>query len=567
MKKQMENLVMKFALSNAVTFNGKAQMGTIIGKLLHEDPEIKNELVTVSKDIQKILQKVNKMPFEIQKKELLKVEPDYFKNKKELGLKRKEERKELPELKNAIFGKVKTRIPPEPSKYPHFGHALSFLINYIYALKYKGKCVLRFEDTNPEKGAQEYVDAVFSDVIDYLDIKPNQTIFVSDHVEKYYTFAEGLIDKGLAFTCSCKRPEISKNRRLMKECSCRNKSKTTIKKEWREMKSGSLKEGSLTLRLKVDMKHKNAVMRDPVIFRLSYTPHYRQGTKYKVWPMYDFENAIEEGLLEITHVLRSNEFETRIELQNYIRNLFDLPNPVTKQYARFNITGATTKGREIREKIESGDYLGWDDPRLVTLRALRRRGIVKETYYEMAKIVGMSKTTSNLDFSVIASINRKLLDKKAKRFFFIEKPVLIKIKNAPPREIELDLHPEIKEGGRKFNVDEEFYIEENDFKNIKPEEIIRLMDCLNFTKEKNFIFKSLKYDEFKGKGSLIVHWLPKLGNSNVQIRMPDNTLIKGIAENNIQKLNIGDIIQFERFGFCRLDDVKDGIYSFWFSHK
>ncbi len=563
MQDNNEKLIWRFALENAINFNGRAVPGAIIGKLLNAKPELKNDMASLTKTVKEILLKVNAMSLDEQRKKLLEIVPDYFEKQKELKIKRKEERKELPELKNAVMGKVVTRIPPEPSKYPHIGHALSFLINYLYALKYRGKCILRFEDTNPEKAAQEYVDAVFDDVIGYLGIKPDKVVYVSDHIEKYYKYAEELIDKGKAYTCTCSSKDISKQRRMMQECPCRKKAIKTVKKEWELMKKGSLKEGSMTLRLKIDMKHKNAVMRDPVIFRLSYKPHYRQGTKYKVWPMYDFENSIEEGLLGITHVLRSNEFETRIELQNYIRNLFNLPNPVIRQYARFNITGALTKGREIREKIESGEYIGWDDPRLVTLKALRRRGIIKEAFYELAKIVGMSKTASNLDFSVIAAINRKLLDKKAKRFFFIEKPVLVKVKNAPERDIELDLHPEVIMGGRKFHVKDEFYVEEKDFKRF-GNGLIRLMECLNFVKKDGFVFHSLDYENFRKGGNLIIHWLPKEGNVRVRIRMPDNTFKEGIAEHNIKQLKPGEVVQFERFGFCRLDS-KD--YEFWFTHK
>jgi glutamyl-tRNA synthetase len=359
----------------------------------------------------------------------------------------------------------------------------------------------------------------------------------------------------------------------MTECSCRNKDHNTVKKEWENMKAGKYEEGELALRLKIDMTHKNAVMRDPVIFRLSYTPHYRQGTKYKVWPMYDFENSIEEGLLRVTHVLRSNEFETRIELQNYIRDLFGLPNPTIRQYARFNITGAVTQGRDIRNLIESGEYIGWDDPRLVTLRALKRRGIVKEAYYELAKIIGMSKAVSNLDFSVIESVNRKLLDESALRFFFIDNPVEIEIEKCPEQEIEMHVHPDKKiqektKGKRLFRTKSKFYVSKKDFEHMKNNELIRLMDCMNFKKENGkFIFDSIEYESYKDRGKQIIHWLPKDETIEIEIVMPDNTKIRGLAEKNISMLKVDDVIQFERFGFCRLDKKENGNYIFWYTHK
>lgn len=557
----IESEIKKFVLQNAISHKGKCNPGAIIGKIIGIDPDLKKDMKSLSQKIQNIAKEINSLNLEAQKQELIKIIPDYFEKQKELKEKRQEERKDLPPLKNAEDGKVITRISPEPSKYNHIGHAISFLINYIYKIKYNGKCILRFEDTNPEKESQEYVDAMQEDVLNYLDIKTDETVFVSDHMEKYYEMAEQLIKESHAYTCKCESKNISLNRREMKECDCRNKPINKIKEEWESMKKGEPEEGSITLRLKIDMSHKNAVMRDPVIFRLCYSSHYRQGDKYKVWPMYDFENAIEEGLSNITHVLRSNEFDSRIELQNYIRNLFNLKNPEVKQYARFEITGTITKGREIRQLIESGDYIGWDDPRLVTLRALKRRGIVKEAYYELAKVIGMSKTNSNLDFSVIASINRKILDEKAFRYFFIKDPIEITIEKAPEQSIELDLHPN-KKGGRPFKTNENFFISKEDYNLIKDGETIRLMDCLNFKKEKNkFIFTGTDYNSFKGK---IIHWLPKNENITAKILMPDNTLLEGLCESNIKNFK-EEIVQFERFCFCRLDDRKN--FLFWFTHK
>ncbi len=564
----MEDSIRKHALENAIHFKGRANPGAIIGKIMGEFPDAKQDMKKTSMKIQEIVKKVNSLELEQQKEELLKLNPNYFEEKKENKEKRKEARHELPELKNAVEGKVVTRIAPEPSKYNHFGHAISFLLNYMYSIKYKGKCILRFEDTNPEKETQEFVDAMQEDVLNYLDIKTEKTVFVSDHMDKYYEMAKKLIENNNAYTCHCKSESISKDRRAMQDCKCRNKNIEDTKAEWEEMKKGSVKEGSVTLRMKISMQHKNAVMRDPVIFRLNYTPHYRQKDKYKVWPMYDFENAIEEGLLEITHVLRSNEFDSRIELQNHIRGLFKLPNPEVKQYARFNITNAVTQGREIREMIETGNYIGWDDPRLVTLRALKRRGIPKEAYYELAKVVGMSKATSNLDFEVIASTSRKLLDESAKRFFFIQNPKEIEIKNAPNQDIELDLHPDKIKGGREFKTTNKFYLTHEDFDSFEENEIIRLMDCLNFVKKQNeFEFVSTKYEDFKNKGKKIIHWLPVEKLTEVEILMPDNKAIKGLTENNISKLKVNDVIQFERFGFCRLDSIEDNKFKFWFTHK
>jgi glutamyl-tRNA synthetase len=570
MQMELKDILLKYALENAVKFKGKANPGAVVGKILASNPEVKNDMKTVSAQINEIIKQVNSLSLEQQTAQFLSLNPSYKEQEKAKKEERKVQRKELPELKNAVQGKVITRIAPEPSKYNHLGHAASFLLNYMYSLKYDGKCILRFEDTNPDKGAQEFVEAMEQDVLQYLNIKTSQTVFVSDHLDKYYNYAEELISENKAYSCTCISENISKNRRDMTECSCRSKSIEQVKKDWDLMKKGDIEEGSMTLRLKIDMSHKNAVMRDPVIFRLCYTPHYRQKDKYKVWPMYDFENAVEEGLLGVTHVLRSNEFDSRIELQNYIRDLFKLPNPEIKQYARFNVTGAITQGREIRALIESGDYIGWDDPRLVTLRALKRRGIVSEAYYELAKTIGMSKTNSNIDFSLIASINRSILDEKADRFFFIEDFEKVKIEGAPTQEIELNIHPHHRKGGRLFKTNEWFYLSKKDLVDIHDGDLVRLMDCLNFRKKENkYIFDSLDVESYKKQGKKIIHWIPVDSAVEISILMPDCKEITGMAEDNITQLQENQVVQFERYAFCRLDSIDEcsNQYKFWYGHE
>lgn len=555
----MKDTIHKYVLKNAHDFDGKANSKVVLGLVLRENPKLKKDVPRVAKEIQKAIHEVERLTLDEIHEKLRKIDPKLVEKQE----KKKADRHDLPPLKNAVEGKVITRIAPEPSKYNHLGHAVSFLLNYMYSVRYKGKCVLRFEDTNPEKSSQEYVDAMKADVLDYLGIKTSSTAFVSDNIPKYYKFAEQLIKQGKAYTCLCESKDISQHRRDMTECSCRSKEQKDVEKEWKEMKQGKFQEGKITLRIKIDMEHKNAVMRDPVIFRLSEHRHYRQDEKYKVWPMYDFENAIEEGLMKITHVLRSNEFESRIELQDHIRNLFDLPNPEVRQYARFNLTGSVTQGREIRKLIETGNYVGWDDPRLVTLRALKRRGIVKDAFYELAKRLGMSKTTSNVDFSVLSSINRKLLDESASRFYFIDDPVKVSISQSPKQEVELDLHPHHNKGGRKFSVKNRFYISQKDINLFQDGEIIRLIGCVNFRwKDKKCSFDSIEMVKKKK-----IHWLPADDVISVEVMMPDCTILKGLAEKNIQDVKVGDVIQFERMFFARLDKIEKDKYTFWFTHE
>ncbi len=554
-----KDLILKYALQNAVNFKGKANPGAVIGKVLAES---KSDPKEVAIEVNKIIKEVNSMKLEDQITKLKSLDPKLLEKKKA-------EKKDLPELEGAKPGKVVTRIPPEPSKYNHIGHALSFLINYIYAKRYKGKAILRFEDTNPAKAEQEYVDAMKKDVLKYLDIKPDKIVFVSDDMPKFYKLAEQTIKENKSYVCFCNRDTMQDLRHKGEECSCRTKDQKTNLKDWKDMLTGKYKEGEATLRLKIDMQADNQVMRDPVIMRICTIKHYRQKNKYKVWPMYDFENAVEEHFCGITHILRSNEFGTmRAELQEYIKDLFSFKKQIIRDYGRFNITGATTQGREIRELIEQKKVSGWDDPRLVTLKALKRRGIIKEAYYELVKEVGLSPSPSNIDFTRIAAINRRLLDPKAYRYFFVKDPIKIKVENAPSKKVELDLHPENKKGGRKFQTEDEFLITKEDFNKIQSGKLIRLMEVLNFTKKRNkLIYDSNDVETYRKNGTAIIHWLTPKDTINIEVLMDDGKLIQGLGEKTLSQVKEGEVIQFERFGFCRLDKKTKDKLTFWFTHR
>ncbi len=547
----VKKAALKYALQNAVEFNGKANAGAVIGKVISENPELKERIKDVAAAANAAVREANNTKPEEQVKKLQEIAPELL-EKKKAG------KRGLLELENAAKGKVVTRIPPEPSKYAHIGHALSFLINYLYARKYEGKCFVRFEDTNPEMSRQEYVDAIIED-IKYLNIKPDKTSFVSDDIEKLYLQAEKLIGGKNAYACFCSVEKMRDARHKGKECECRNASPEENMKSWKKMLSGGFKDGEAVLRLKGNMQAENHVMRDPALFRIVEGKHFRQGEKYKAWPLYDFENAVEDGMMAITHIMRSIEFgEMRVELQDAIKSLLKLPKQTVIQYGRFNVTDALTQGREIRELIEKKEVAGWDDPRLVTIKALRRRGIQPETFSDLAIEVGLSTTPTNINWEVISAFNRKYLDASSKRYFFVENPRRITIDKAPDKEVSLKLHPSEEKRERKFSVNGEFLISEKDYyelKKLKGNELVRLMDCLNFTASgERFVYDSDKVEEYRKRGKKIIHWLPAKGNAEAEILMPDATTAKGLAEGNTSKIKEGEIVQFARFGFCRLEN-------------
>ncbi|MCF7798768.1 glutamate--tRNA ligase [Candidatus Woesearchaeota archaeon] len=571
----MEDIIRRLALENAVKYGGQANPKAIVGSLIKEFPDAKNDMQGAMQLINKIVSELNGLAVNEQKAKLLQLNPEYEQEQQAKKQERKEKAGELPELPNAEMGKVVTRIAPGPSKFNHLGHAMSFLINYLYAKKYEGKVIFRFEDTNPDADAQLYVDAMQEDCFNYLGIKPDETIFASDDIPKFYEYVEKLLNENHAYVSDDTSEEIALQRREMKPSKNREKTVKENLSLWFDMKEGKIKD--FTVRLKIDHAHKNAVMRDPVIMRSNTTEHYRQKNKFNVWPMFDFENPVEEGLTGVTHAMRSNEFDSRIELHNYVAKLLNFPEVLYKHYGRYNVVGATTQGREIRALIESGDFIGWDDPRLVTLRALKRRGIVKEAYYELAKKIGFSKTQTNLDYSVIAAVNRSLLDESAYRFFAVVDPIEIAVAGIPEdiKEFSLSYHPHKEKGERKLAVTEKYYIEKKDNQEIPIGQTVRFMDAMNIKKisEDEFVFVSQSYEDFLALGNDekagLIHFVPKDGNEVLaEIFMPDTKTLPVICEPNIDKINVGDVIQFERFAFCRLDTKEENKKPiFWFTHE
>ncbi len=566
--KDIEKVIRKYALLNASQFGGKAAAGAVMGKVLSENPGLKSQLSELGLLISAVLNDVNQLGVEKQLAELESVAPVLLE-------KRKAGKKDLPQLKNAVTGAVVTRIPPEPSKYAHIGHALSFLINYMYAKKYQGKCYVRFEDTNPELAGKEYAESMLED-LKFLRIQPAKVSHISDDMPMLYEYAEKLIKQGGAFVCFCSQEKMRELRHEGFGCSCRSSDVKKNVDDWKSMLGGKYKDGEAVLRLKGNMQSANHVMRDPVLFRIASAEHYLQGRKYAVWPLYDFANSVEDGVMGITHIMRSSEFGTmRVELQDKIKDLLKLPKQAVMQYGRFNVKGAVTKGREIRQMMKDGVIKSWDDPRLVTIKALRRRGVQPETFWEIAIEVGLSPAETNFDWQLISAINRKVLDPKCSRYFYVEKPQLISVKGAPERKVDLKLHPDIEDSkSRQFSVKERFYISEKDFAEIsklKNGALVRLMDCLNFRKNGSFAFDSAGYEAYRMGGSRIIHWLPADDKAlwSASILMPDSSTSNGLAEAAAGEIQAGGIVQFTRFGFCRLEKKNEAKreLSFIYCHK
>jgi len=534
-----EDIILKYTLQNAVKFKGKANPGAVLGKILQENPKLKAKIRELTKKISEVVSKVNQLSVPEQETQLL-----AFTFKKQ----RKKERDLFSILR--IKGKVRTAFPPGPEKYPHLGHAKALVLNYELAKRHKGGFYLRFEDTNPGLVKKEYYE-IMLDNFSWLGVKWDKLQYASDNMELFYSYAKKLLEKEKAYVCHCSKESISDSRLKSIECECR---KDNI--SW----SDFLKKKKGILRLKGDMGHKNTTMRDPTLFRFVNTKHARQGSRYSLWPNYDFQNAVMDGHFKITHRLRSKEFELRAELQQYLQKLLNLHQTKTYEFGRLNLEGVESSGRIIREKINNKELLGWDDPRLTTIVALRRRGFLAQAIYDFVLSTGISKAESTLAWDDLIAKNKKILDPIAHRYFFVENPKKIKIKNAPHVKASAPLHPDHPEKGfRVFNTADEFYIQDD----LEKDSIYRFMHLFNF-KKLEFVSEELD----PRLDAKMIHWLPAAKDLvNVEVVMPDASVKKGLGEPLLREVKVGDVVQGERFGFMKLDKKEKDKLKFYFTHR
>jgi len=554
----LEDLIRKYALKNAFDY-GKANPGSVVGKIVAEYPDAKKDMKKTMQLVNDIIQQVNKMS----KEEIEKEMANYQYAQKE------EKEKEL-EVENAEEGKVITRYPPEPNGWPHIGHAKAFCLSWTIARKYKGKVILRWDDTNPEAEKAEYVEAI-RDGIKWLGLDWDEEVYCSDYIPTMYSFCEQLIRQDDAYFCTCSQEKISEGRQNARRCECGRQSVEKNLDSWRKMLNGEIGEGEGVIRLKGDMASLNTVMRDPTLFRVITTPHFRQGKKYKVWPTYDFQGPVMDSLLKITHPIRSKEYELRDELYYYLLGKLKLYTPKIISIARLSIKNAPVSKRLLRPLVESGKLWGWDDPRLPTLAGLRRRGILPEAIKRYVLRGGITKSESEGDWEILLAENRKLLDPIARHYFFVADPVKIKVSGLPPK-VQLRYHPKEELGFREMAVSEEIYLSKDDVANLKKGERIRLKDLANIEitslnpLEAKVVGgelpqKKLQWISNAAKTKCTVAAISDLLNENGEFNEKSMVLKEGYCEDNCASIKEGETIQFERVGFCRLDKKeKDKLF-------
>ena len=458
------------------------------------------------------------------------------------------------DLASKRFDHVQTRFPPEPNGYLHIGHAKSIILNNDIAKEYNGKFNLRFDDTNPTKEKEEFVNSIIEDVKWLGGEFEDRLFFASNYFEEMYEKAVLLIKKGKAFVCDLSADEIREYRGDFKtpgkESPYRNRTVEENLKLFEDMKNGMFEDGSHVLRAKIDMASPNINMRDPVIYRVARMTHHNTGDKWCIYPMYDFAHPIEDAIEGITHSLCTLEFEDHRPLYDWVVRECEYRNPPRQiEFAKLYLTNVVTGKRYIKKLVEDKIVDGWDDPRLVSIAALRRRGYTPESIRNFVKLAGVSKADSSIESAMLEYCIREDLKLKKPRIMAILDPIKLIIDNYPENQSEICTMPNNLEnpelGEREIEFGRELYIERDDFMEVPPKKYFRLfpgnevrlmgayfVTCTSVEKDENgnIIAVHTTYDPETKSGSGFnarkvkgtIHWVNAKTALNVEVRLYEN---------------------------------------------
>lgn len=530
----------RYAVKNAFEHGGKADMGALIGKLkaLHKDTDVK-ELVPIA---QQAVKKVNAMAPDELEKDFKSFEDSY-------ELRAKPGREGLPALDWAEKGEpVVTRFAPNPNAPPHLGNARAAYLSYAYAERYNGKFLLRFEDTDPKiKIPMKNPEAEFRKDLEWFGIKIDKVFFASDRLELYYTYMKKVIEMGKAYVCTCEPEKWRALTEKKKACPCREKPSTYHEDLFGKMLAHKLKEGKAVLRLKTDLNHPDPSVRDWWIARVVDKPeHPRASGKDHVWPSFMFESAVDDYDMGVTLILRGQEHAQNSTKQAYLYDYFGWKQPHAIHFGRLSIGEMVLSKSKINEGIGNGEFEGWDDIRLGTLRSLQRRGFRPEALQKIIVDSGLTASDANISISKLASYNKELIQEKAKRTAFFCDMMKLEVPLMDKMEVETE-GAKIKLGSGVH----EFYIDAQDSL-ANMGKVVRLRNAYNVLIEntQGFVVQGRFAGTDLGKKQVIA-WLHK--PMDLELVNNDGSRTVGAIED--MKLKKGDYIYLDGKGFYIIDSV------------
>lgn len=568
-QKEIESIE-KMALQNAIKHNSIPNSKSVVGKVLNLFPFLKNNVNEILYEIDVIIEKMKKSNIECWIKKLKQIDPIcleeiYEKKNPHKGL------KDLPYAKN---GSVVMRFAPNPNGPPTIGSSRGMIINTEYVKKYNGKFILRYDDTDPDQ-KKPMLEAYnwYIDDFKWLGINPDQIIYASDRLELYYEFAEKLINLNKAYVCFCNSDTFKELKNNKVPCQHRSQTISENMIYWKNMLEGKYQEKEAVLRIKTDIENKDPALRDWGAFRIIKKIHPRHNNnKYIVWPLLDFEGAIEDHVLGTTHIIRGKDLQDSGKRQKYIYDYLNWEYPVTLHWGRVKIEEfGKLSTSKIKKAIEEKEFTGWDDPKLPTIRSIRRRGIQPEALIKVMIELGVGETDISMSMEALYAENRKLIDPIANRYFFVWEPKIVTINNIEfPIEIKLPRHPNNIKNLRTIKIKENnIYICKTDVQELSVGQKIRLKDLFNIKVKCldpiTFEYIDNSLVNAKEEKMKIIHWVPTNDVIKIDIKTKDD-IINGITEIGIIN-EVDKVIQFERFGFCRIDSFKNEKITAYYTHK
>lgn len=550
----MDEEILVFALQNAIEHEGKAQVGSVMGKAMALFPDLRKDPKKASVKVSKIVEEVNSLTAEMQRERLLLLggPRETVKRERKTG---------LPDLENAVTGEVVMRFAPGPSGPLHIGHSRAAVLNDEYCRRYRGKFILRLEDTNPDRIDPEAYDLIPQD-LEWLGVNIDEVFVQSDRFNVYYQVARDLISAGAAYICTIDT-EVWRSMKLAgKAVEERDDGPDVQLERWERMLNGTYSEGEASFVVKTDLDHRNPAVRDFIGMRIKDVPHPRTGDRFRVYPLYNLSVAIDDHLMGCTHILRGKDHLNNTLRQEYVYHHLGWELPKFIHYGLVSIPESVLKTSLIRQEITNGIYSGWSDVRLGTLQALAARGFDPRSLRDYWTEVGIKSVDINFSWDTLYAKNRTLIDHNARRFFFVPSPSPLTFEYEGVLKANIPYHPEIPEMGSRVHLITphdgaiNLYIPEKDIRETGNGSTVRLKDLCNvkLVDITNGIGEFAGMDvsiirEVKGR---IVQWVGE-GSEPMEIFTPEGEVLKGLVEPGIaDTVSEGDMIQFERVGYCRV---------------
>jgi len=557
-----KELLFLCALQNAVKHGGVPQAGAVVGMVLGAHPEFRPRAKEVAALAKEAIADVAALSSDDRVRKLQALAPDMY----EALFVKHEHRKVLPDLEGAEHGVV-MRFAPNPSGPLHIGHARAAVLNDAYVKQYGGRYILRIEDTDPKRVDPAAYEMVKEDIA-WLGLGITETVTQSERLPLYYDLCKQLIGRGGAYVCTCNNEHFRELKLAKTACPCRDQPVEKNLELWEKMLDHRFKEGEVTIRIKTDLNNPDPAMRDFPAFRILDSPPHPKVTAH-VYPLMNFSVVADDHLLGVTHVIRGKDHIANTRRQRYIYDHFGWNVPVYRHYGRMGIEGVVLSTSQMRLGINEGTFTGWDDIRLGTLRALARRGISPDAVKNAVLAIGIGDTDISFSWDNLYAENKKIVDPVANRYFFVPDPITVTVEGAPNHTAHAMLHPgDAARGTRTLAFEGTVALPRGEITHDTA--MVRLKDLFNVTISwegsiPSFLFAGDSLAEARAAKAHIIQWLP------AQELVPCTLLtqegeIAGACEPLVKK-ELGNVVQFERIGFVKIDAVGNAGVRAYFTHK